>query len=205
MLVKQKASLNETLAVAPSRWPTSCTPTSPTSARSPPAATSLAHRPRQLCPLLDPAGLLAACSTLGPLTWQPARATCNRSVAGYRRSGARASAAIGSCRQPHGPAASIPGAADDAHRRCVAAAVVAASLALTGCGFKGLYGAPARRRRPGQPPVHGDGLLPDVLDLVPQSAVKVNDIAVGKVTTIKLDDCARRRHGQDLVREGHLR
>ena len=34
ILVKQKASLNETLAVAPSRWPTSCTPTSPTSARS---------------------------------------------------------------------------------------------------------------------------------------------------------------------------
>ena len=49
VLVKEQASLNETLAVGRSRWRTSCTPTSRTSARSAPAATSTRSPIRRPC------------------------------------------------------------------------------------------------------------------------------------------------------------
>jgi phospholipid/cholesterol/gamma-HCH transport system substrate-binding protein len=69
------------------------------------------------------------------------------------------------------------------------AVVAAATLGLTGCGFKGLYSA----NLPGGPNVGGHPYtvsidFANVLDLVPQSNVKVNDVAVGKVISVKLVD-----------------
>lgn len=76
-------------------------------------------------------------------------------------------------------------------RRAGAVALTAALLMLTsGCGFGGLYG----KNLPGS--VGGTlssaktytvtVLFDDVLDLVPQSAVKVNDVTVGTVDKIEL-------------------
>src|ERR1700756_4764014 len=70
----------------------------------------------------------------------------------------------------------------------LAAAFAAALLALTGCGFHGLYSA----NLPGGPNLGGHPFtvtiqFKNVLDLVPQSNVKVNDVAVGKVTKVELD------------------
>ena len=63
-------------------------------------------------------------------------------------------------------------------------AAVAGALVLSGCS---VYDVPL----PGGPdagdnPIHVKVLFRDVLDLVPQSTVKVNDVSVGKVTTINL-------------------
>jgi phospholipid/cholesterol/gamma-HCH transport system substrate-binding protein len=64
----------------------------------------------------------------------------------------------------------------------------AAVLLLSGCEFNGLYGAPL----PGGADL-GDhsyeitAKFADVLDLVPQAAVRVNDVPVGSVSAIKLD------------------
>jgi phospholipid/cholesterol/gamma-HCH transport system substrate-binding protein len=63
----------------------------------------------------------------------------------------------------------------------------ASLLATSGCGF-----SPYKLPLPGGADVGGDPYtvkiaFRDVLDLVPQSAVRVDDIAVGKVTDIKLD------------------
>lgn len=69
----------------------------------------------------------------------------------------------------------------------VAAGVVTAALVLSGCGFHGLYSAPLPGgANLGSHPYQITAEFDDVLDLVPQSAVKVNDIAVGKVTSISL-------------------
>jgi phospholipid/cholesterol/gamma-HCH transport system substrate-binding protein len=70
--------------------------------------------------------------------------------------------------------------------RAVAAALVG-TLALTGCGFHGLYSAPLPGGADlGSHPYHVLIDFSDVLDLVPQSAVKVNDVTVGKVESVKL-------------------
>ena len=66
-------------------------------------------------------------------------------------------------------------------------AVVAASIVLTGCEFD-VYELPL----PGGADVGDDPIrvtveFNDVLDLVPQSAVKVNDISVGRVDSVSLD------------------
>lgn len=62
-----------------------------------------------------------------------------------------------------------------------------AALVLSGCGFSPyslpLPGGADLGSHPYTVTVH----FRDVLDLVPQSAVRVNDVAVGKVTDIKLD------------------
>lgn len=64
---------------------------------------------------------------------------------------------------------------------------VAAVLTLAGCGFKGLYTTPLPGGADlGSHPFTVTAYFADVLDLVPQSAVKVNDVAVGKVTSIDL-------------------
>jgi phospholipid/cholesterol/gamma-HCH transport system substrate-binding protein len=74
--------------------------------------------------------------------------------------------------------------------RRIAAVLAAGSLTLTGCGFKGLYSAPLPGGADlGNHPYTVTAYFQNVLDLVPQSAVKVNDIAVGKVTSIALSDC----------------
>jgi phospholipid/cholesterol/gamma-HCH transport system substrate-binding protein len=72
------------------------------------------------------------------------------------------------------------------HRR-VLAAVLAAALTLTGCGFHGLYGVHLPGGADvGRHPYAVTAYFTDVLDLVPQSAVKVNDVAVGRVEKIAL-------------------
>lgn len=68
------------------------------------------------------------------------------------------------------------------------AALSAAAMTLSGCGFKGLYSTSLPGGADlGDHPFTVTAMFADVLDLVPQSAVKVNDIAVGKVTAISLD------------------
>jgi phospholipid/cholesterol/gamma-HCH transport system substrate-binding protein len=69
--------------------------------------------------------------------------------------------------------------------RRTAVALAASSLLLSGCSFRGAASFPL----PGG--VGGDGYqvkveFSDVLDLVPQSSVRVNDVAVGSVKDIEL-------------------
>ena len=69
------------------------------------------------------------------------------------------------------------------------AAAVTGSGLLSGCGFTGLYSASLPGGADlGDHPYTVTVEFKDVLDLVPQSAVKVNDVAVGKVTTITLGE-----------------
>lgn len=64
---------------------------------------------------------------------------------------------------------------------------VIATVALTGCGFHGLYSAPLPGGADlGSHPYHVLVDFSDVLDLVPQSAVKVNDVSVGRVESVHL-------------------
>ncbi|WP_205473303.1 MCE family protein [Nocardioides sp. SYSU D00038] len=70
----------------------------------------------------------------------------------------------------------------------LALAVLVGSLALSGCDFD-VYSLPL----PGGTDTGDDAMtlkveFEDVLDLVPHSSVKVNDVSVGKVTDIELDD-----------------
>jgi phospholipid/cholesterol/gamma-HCH transport system substrate-binding protein len=72
-----------------------------------------------------------------------------------------------------------------------AGVLAAAALTVSSCGFQGLYSAPLPGGADlGDHPFTVTGYFADVLDLVPQSAVKVNDVAEGKVTSISLSDCA---------------
>ena len=69
--------------------------------------------------------------------------------------------------------------------RLVAAAMTV--LALSGCGFQGLYSAPLPGGADlGSRPYRVLVDFADVLDLVPQSSVKVNDVTVGKVESVTL-------------------
>ncbi|HEX3779667.1 MAG TPA: MCE family protein [Pseudonocardiaceae bacterium] len=68
------------------------------------------------------------------------------------------------------------------------ATFVAGLLTLTGCNFDGLYGVtlPGGADLGNHPyTVHAE--FADVLDLVPQSSVKVNDVLVGRVESISLN------------------
>ncbi|MET8996980.1 MCE family protein [Amycolatopsis sp. NPDC004169] len=70
------------------------------------------------------------------------------------------------------------------------AGALAGVLVLAGCsdgGFNGLYGTPLPGGADvGDHPYHVTALFTDVLDLVPQSSVKVDDVAVGRVDKITL-------------------
>ncbi len=69
----------------------------------------------------------------------------------------------------------------------LAAVVCAGALALTGCDFS-VYSLPLPGGADlGDNPYSVQVKFRDVLDLVPQSAVKVNDVTVGKVDKIDLD------------------
>ncbi len=62
-----------------------------------------------------------------------------------------------------------------------------ASLTISGCGFD-VYKLPLPGGTDvGDDPVTVHIMFRDVLDLVPQSSVKVNDVSVGKVTDVRLD------------------
>jgi phospholipid/cholesterol/gamma-HCH transport system substrate-binding protein len=68
------------------------------------------------------------------------------------------------------------------------AAAVAGLTAVTGCSFRGAESLPL----PGGPDLGGHPYevsidFANVLDLVPHSVVKVNDVSVGEVTNIRLD------------------
>ncbi len=74
-------------------------------------------------------------------------------------------------------------------RRALAGAALAAAgmLGLSGCGFSGLYNIPL----PGGANLGGHPYtvtadFSDALDLVPQSAVRVNDVPVGRVDSINI-------------------
>jgi len=67
------------------------------------------------------------------------------------------------------------------------ALAAATALALSGCGFHGLYSAPLPGGAAlGSHPYRVLVDFADVLDLVPQSSVKVNDVTVGKVESVRL-------------------
>jgi phospholipid/cholesterol/gamma-HCH transport system substrate-binding protein len=69
----------------------------------------------------------------------------------------------------------------------LAAVVCAAALTLTGCDFS-VYSLPLPGGADlGEDPYSVRVQFRDVLDLVPQSAVKVNDVTVGKVDRIELE------------------
>ncbi|GGS22987.1 MCE family protein [Actinokineospora fastidiosa] len=66
-------------------------------------------------------------------------------------------------------------------------AVLGSAALVSGCGFTGIYDLPL----PGGADLGGEPYsvrvqFRDVLDLVPQSAVKVNEVAVGRVDTVSL-------------------
>ncbi|MDT4930016.1 MAG: phospholipid/cholesterol/gamma-HCH transport system substrate-binding protein [Pseudonocardiales bacterium] len=72
--------------------------------------------------------------------------------------------------------------------RMLVALVAAGALGLSGCGFKGLYSANLPGGADlGNHPFTLTAYFDDVLDLVPQSSVRVNDVSVGKVKSISLD------------------
>ena len=69
----------------------------------------------------------------------------------------------------------------------LAVAVLAGTLALTACDFD-VYSLPLPGGADvGDNPISVTVEFADVLDLVPQSSVKVNDISVGQVTDVELD------------------
>ena len=74
--------------------------------------------------------------------------------------------------------------------RSLPALLLTLAIALSGCGahgFSGLYSTPLPGGADlGENPYHVTVQFHDVLDLVPQAAVKVNDVAVGKVQAIDL-------------------
>jgi phospholipid/cholesterol/gamma-HCH transport system substrate-binding protein len=68
-----------------------------------------------------------------------------------------------------------------------ATALVATAVTVSGCGFSGVYDLPLPGGADlGSHPYQVTAQFANVLDLVPQSAVKVNDVAVGRVTKISL-------------------
>ncbi len=75
-------------------------------------------------------------------------------------------------------------------RTALAAALASSAVLLSGCGFSGLYSAPLPGGADlGSHPYSLTIQFANVLDLVPQSAVKVNDVSIGKVTKVSLQDC----------------
>ena len=79
--------------------------------------------------------------------------------------------------------------------RVRAVALVAAGVAaLTGCGFKGADSLPLPGGSAGGSVYHVTAIFQDVQDLVPLSAVRVDDVAVGDVTSIDYDPSDNRAH-----------
>src|SRR3954468_9987071 len=74
------------------------------------------------------------------------------------------------------------------------AMLFAGLVALTGCGFKGAYSLPLPGGNAGGSAYHVTAVFADVQDLVPMSAVRVDDVAVGDVTSIDYDPTDNRAH-----------
>jgi phospholipid/cholesterol/gamma-HCH transport system substrate-binding protein len=73
-------------------------------------------------------------------------------------------------------------------------AVVVGLVALTGCGFKGAYSLPLPGGAGGGSTYKVTAVFDDVQDLVPMSAVRVSDVAVGDVTGINYDPSDGKAH-----------
>jgi phospholipid/cholesterol/gamma-HCH transport system substrate-binding protein len=74
-------------------------------------------------------------------------------------------------------------------RTTTAAAGALLGLTLTGCSFGGVQSIPLPGGADlGSHPYTVKAQFADVLDLVPQASVRVNDVAVGRVTSIRLSD-----------------
>ncbi|GAA5118969.1 MCE family protein [Haloechinothrix salitolerans] len=72
-------------------------------------------------------------------------------------------------------------------RTRLAAVLMAVAVAVTGCGFKGMHDVPLPGGADvGDNPYRVTVHFADVLDLVQQSDVKVNDVAVGRVERIEV-------------------
>jgi phospholipid/cholesterol/gamma-HCH transport system substrate-binding protein len=65
--------------------------------------------------------------------------------------------------------------------------LLAGLVTLTGCGFKGAYSLPLPGGSGGGSTYKVTAVFDDVQDLVPMSAVRVDDVPVGDVTDIKYD------------------
>jgi phospholipid/cholesterol/gamma-HCH transport system substrate-binding protein len=76
--------------------------------------------------------------------------------------------------------------------RVGAALAVATALLLSGCGFKGAYSLPLPGGSGNGAVYHVTAVFDNVQDLVPMSAVRVDDVAVGDVTAIKYDPAAHK-------------
>jgi phospholipid/cholesterol/gamma-HCH transport system substrate-binding protein len=71
--------------------------------------------------------------------------------------------------------------------RKLAAAVIASVFAISGCSFTGIYDIPLPGGADlGDNPYTVKARFKDVLDLVPQSGVKVNEVPIGRVEDIQL-------------------
>jgi len=72
-------------------------------------------------------------------------------------------------------------------RSALVALATASALTLSGCGFHGLYGVSLPGGTDlGSHPYTLTVYFANVLDLVPESSVKVNDVAVGRVESVSL-------------------
>lgn len=91
----------------------------------------------------------------------------------------------------------------------IGALLAVASMLLAGCGFKGLYDLPLPGGADlGGHPITVHAQLDNVYDLVPQASVKVDGVAIGKVSAIKLGHGANGTWKADVVMvinsKGHL-
>jgi phospholipid/cholesterol/gamma-HCH transport system substrate-binding protein len=75
-----------------------------------------------------------------------------------------------------------------------AAALVVGLVALTGCGFKGAYSLPLPGGSGGGSTYKVTAVFDDVQDLVPMSAVRVDDVPVGDVTDITYSPADGKAH-----------
>ena len=188
MLVKQRGALDEILTNAPVALNNLALTYNPQAGTLDTRA-NLGQLGQQIG--ADPAGFL--CSVVVD------QATCNQIEALRRGSAGRlpaAGAVLARARRRRRPAAGRPfdpslgGLVEVApmtrpRSRRSAARRWSALLLLTGCDFDVYEAAAPGRHRRRRRPDDRDGEFADVLDLVPQSTVKVNDVSVGKVTDIE--------------------
>ena len=90
--------------------------------------------------------------------------------------------------------------------RTLAAVLATAALTLSGCGLGSIGGGVYEAPLPGgadvgDAPVTMSAEFGDVLDLVPQSSVKVDNVAVGRVSKIRLAENGRSARVSLVIRD----
>ena len=84
-------------------------------------------------------------------------------------------------------------------------ALAAVLVVATGCGFKGAYSLPLPGGNAGGASYHVTAVFDDVQDLVPMAAVRVDDVAVGDVTSVDYDPSDGKAHVGMRIRDSvHL-